>query len=323
MSVGPLLSVRDLEVTLHTPRGQARTVDGVSFDLMAGESLGIVGESGSGKSQTALAIAGLLPGRSSVRGSVQFDGHELRGLPPRKMRRLLGAQIGMVFQDPLSSLNPYLTVGAQMTEVAIEHLRTSRADAFLRAVEMLDRVRIAGAASALGRYPHEFSGGMRQRIAIAMMLLCRPKLLIADEPTSALDMTVQAQVLQLLAELQRELGLALILISHDLGTIGELCSRAVVMYGGRIMESGLCSSLFAAPEHPYTQALIAARLRMDAIRDLPLQPIPGQPPDPLAPVAGCPFHTRCAKAYATCERARPQMRQTVVRTLSACHLQDR
>jgi oligopeptide transport system ATP-binding protein len=322
MSAAPLLSVRDLEITLLTPRGQARTVDGVSFDLMAGESLGIVGESGSGKSQTALAIAGLLPGRSRVRGSVQFDGQELRGLPPRRMRRLLGAQIGMVFQDPLSSLNPYLTVGAQMTEVATEHLRTSHADALLRATEMLDRVRIAGAAAALARYPHEFSGGMRQRIAIAMMLLCRPKLLIADEPTSALDMTVQAQVLQLLAELQREFGLALILISHDLDTIGEVCGRALVMYGGRIMESGLCASLFASPEHPYTQALIAARLRMDAALDVPLQPIRGQPPDPLAPAAGCPFHTRCAKAYATCERARPQMRPTVARTLSACHLHD-
>jgi oligopeptide transport system ATP-binding protein len=317
-----LLSVRDLSVTLKARGAEVRAVDGISFDVQPGESVGIVGESGSGKTQTALAIVGLLPPRALARGSVTFDGQQLLGLAPRKLRRIRGAQIGLVFQDPLASLNPYLTIGAQMAEVAQQHLAMTRDEALRQAAEMLERVRLAGAEAALARYPHEFSGGMRQRIAIAMMLLCKPKLLIADEPTSALDVTIQAQVLCLLAELQRDLGLALLLISHDLGVIGELCSRTLVMYGGRLMEAGLTASLLAQPSHPYTQALIASRNHIDAPRDAPLKPIHGQPPDPSQPLPGCPFHPRCASAYGTCERVRPTARTTPAGSVSACHLHD-
>src|SRR5581483_1492133 len=261
-----LLSVNDLSVAIKTPDGVLRTVDGVSFDVAAGESVGIVGESGSGKTQTALAIMGLLPWNAKARGSIAFDGAELLRMRASKLNRIRGAQIALVFQDPKTSLNPHLTIGVQMAEIAERHLGVSRHEALQQSAQMLDRVRLSGAANALTSYPHEFSGGMRQRIAIAMMLLCKPKLLIADEPTSALDVTIQAQILALLAELQRDLGLAVILISHDLGVVAELCTRTLVMYAGRIMESAPTAALLAQPRNPYSRALLASRLRVDARR---------------------------------------------------------
>ena len=318
-----LLVVNDLSVAIRTRDGILRAVDGASFELAAGECVGIVGESGSGKTQTALAIVGLLARNATARGSVRFDGVELLRASRRKLNRIRGAQIGLVFQDPTTSLNPYLTVGVQLAEIVERHLGNSRTEALQQAVQMLDRVRLSRAANALTRYPHEFSGGMRQRIAIAMMLLCKPKLLIADEPTSSLDATIQAQILALLGELQRDLGLAVILISHDLGVIAELCKRTLVMYAGRILESGPTSALLAQARNPYSRALFASRLRVDApVRGL-LQTIPGQAPSIADRNAGCPFHPRCAQALDRCVTERPHLRATVTGTASACHLEER
>ncbi|HZP12837.1 MAG TPA: ABC transporter ATP-binding protein [Nevskiaceae bacterium] len=314
-----LLSVNDLSVAIKTPDGVLRTVDGVSFDVAAGESVGIVGESGSGKTQTALAIMGLLPWNAKARGSIAFDGAELLRMRASKLNRIRGAQIALVFQDPKTSLNPHLTIGVQMAEIAERHLGVSRHEALQQSAQMLDRVRLSGAANALTRYPHEFSGGMRQRIAIAMMLLCKPKLLIADEPTSALDVTIQAQILALLAELQRDLGLAVILISHDLGVVAELCTRTLVMYAGRIMESAPTAALLAQPRNPYSRALLASRLRVDARRRSLLPSIPGQAPTLDERKAGCPFHPRCGAAFDRCAKERPMLRATGGGTTSACH----
>jgi oligopeptide transport system ATP-binding protein len=318
-----LLRVRDLGVDIGSGRGVVRAVDGVDFDLAAGGSLGIVGESGSGKTQTALAIVGLLPANARCRGSVRFNGTELLRLRPRVRRQLRGAHIGLVFQDPMTSLNPYLTIGTQMAEVIERHQRLPRKEARHQAAQMLERVQIAAAGAALDRYPHEFSGGMRQRITIAMMLSCRPQLLIADEPTSALDATVQAQILALLAELRREMGLALILISHDIDVIGQMCDEILVLYGGRPMESGPTSQVLARPAHPYTRALLASRLSFDQPRAGSLPAIPGQPPEPSLRLDGCPFHPRCGEAFVTCRRARPPLRETAAGGLSACYLEER
>ncbi len=318
-----LLQARGLEVAIETRAGSLRAVDGIDFDVAVGGSLGIVGESGSGKTQTALAIMGLLAPNARCRGSLNFKGQDLLRLSARARSRVRGASIGMVFQHPMTSLNPYLSIGTQMAEVIQRHQRLPRAEAWSQAAQMLERVHIAAAGDALRRYPHEFSGGMRQRITIAMMLLCRPQLLIADEPTSALDATVQAQILALLAELRREMGLALILISHDVGVIAELCDEVLVMYGGRVMEAGATTQVLERPGHPYTRALLASRVRLDQPRTAALQVIPGQPPDLAQRTQGCPFHPRCGFAFATCERARPAGRPTLAGTHSACHLEDR
>ena len=317
-----LLSVRDLEVLIETRQGSLRAVDGLNFDLAAGDSLGIVGESGSGKTQTALALMGLLARNAQARGSVNFAGEELLRLKPRAMNRLRGAQIGMVFQDPLASLNPHLTIGTQLTEVLERHEGVALREARSRAVQMLERVHLADAAGALKRYPHEFSGGMRQRITIAMALLCDPQLLIADEPTSALDVTVQAQILDLLAELRQSMRLAVILISHDIGVVAELCRQTLVMYAGRIMEIGPTAQLLAQPAHPYTKALLASRPHLDGPRRALLDTIPGQPPRLTETIEGCPFHPRCSQVFATCRRARPVYRVAASGTLSACHAEN-
>ena len=320
-----LLSVRDLEVTFKTSQGAVRAVDGLSFDLQQGASLGIVGESGSGKTQAALAIMGLLPRGTRCKGSVRFGGKELLSLKPRALNALRGAGIGMVFQDPLTSLNPHLTIGTQMAEVLERHQGLRRRTALRESAKMLEAVALAsaaGAGKALKRYPHEFSGGMRSRIAIAMTLLCRPQLLIADEPTSALDVTVQAQVLRLLARLQDELRFALILISHDVNVVADLCRETLVMYAGRAMEIGATAQLLAQPGHPYTRALLASRPRLDLPRQQRLQTIAGQPPNPAEPIEGCPFRARCTGAFTTCERARPPLRRSTGGTLSACHAEN-
>jgi oligopeptide transport system ATP-binding protein len=302
----PLLAVRDLSTSFFTSRGEVQAVRGISFALEPGEILGIVGESGSGKSVTCMSVLGLL--RSSGRvvgGTALFEGRDLLALDDRELRKLRGNEIGMIFQDPMTSLNPTLTVGEQVIETILRHRDISRAAARQRAIELFELVRIPSAAKRLRSYPHEFSGGMRQRVMIAIALSCDPRLLIADEPTTALDVTIQRQILALLKELQARLGMAVILITHDLGVIAETADRVLVMYGGMVMEEAPVRDLFARPSHPYTRGLLASipDLRDDTHRRL--TPIPGSPPDMRRPPAGCPFAPRCPHAMAQCVAALP------------------
>lgn len=300
-----LLSVRELGISYPGSAGGVSVVEDLSFALDAGATLGIVGESGSGKSQTALAILGLLPRQAQVSGSVRFGGEELLGLPRARLDDIRGARIGIVFQDPMSSLNPHLSIGTQLAEVLIRHRGSSRAAALAKSARMLDAVRISDARGRLAQYPHELSGGMRQRVTIAMALLCKPELLIADEPTTALDVTVQAEVLELLDELRLALGLALVLITHDLGVVSESCERTLVMYAGRAVEYGATAALLHDPVHPYTRGLLAARPRLDAPRPARLRAIPGAPPDRGAQATGCPFAPRCEHVLAICRTMVP------------------
>jgi len=313
-----LLEVDNLEVSFRTPEGELRAVNGLSLEVGAGEALGVVGESGSGKSQTAMAIMGLLARNATVRGRIRFDGQDLLGLKPAQMNRIRGAQIGMVFQDPMTSLNPYLTVGTQMAEVLVQHRGMNQVAGLAESARMLEAVRIPDAARRLSQYPHELSGGMRQRVMIAMTLLCRPRLLIADEPTTALDVTVQAQILDLLGELRREFGVAVMLITHDLGIVGELCERTLVMYAGQLMESGPTAQLLSRPGHPYTRGLLDSRPALDSPLDVPLAAIPGTPPDLLRLPPGCPFQPRCPLAFEACLR-RPAVAERPGGVLRACH----
>ncbi|PPE74744.1 ABC transporter ATP-binding protein [Solimonas fluminis] len=313
-----LLEVDNLEISFRTPEGELRAVNGLSLEVGAGEALGVVGESGSGKSQTAMAIMGLLARNATVRGRIRFDGQDLLGLKPAQMNRIRGAQIGMVFQDPMTSLNPYLTVGTQMAEVLVQHRGMNQVAGLAESARMLEAVRIPDAARRLSQYPHELSGGMRQRVMIAMTLLCRPRLLIADEPTTALDVTVQAQILELLGELRREFGVAVMLITHDLGIVGELCERTLVMYAGQLMESGPTAQLLSRPGHPYTRGLLDSRPALDSPLDVPLAAIPGTPPDLLRLPPGCPFQPRCPQAFEACSR-RPAVVERPGGVLRACH----
>jgi oligopeptide transport system ATP-binding protein len=312
----PLLIVRELRIAYP---GGVQAVGGLGFELEAGQTLGIVGESGSGKSQTALALPGLLPPRAQVSGSVRFEGRELLGLDESTLNRIRGARLALVFQDPMTSLNPYLRIGTQMAEMLVRHRGLGQGAALAECAHMLDAVRIAGAAARLRQYPHEFSGGMRQRVLIAMALLCRPALLVADEPTTALDVTVQAEILVLLRELQEEFGLALLLISHDLDVVAQVCERVLVMYAGRVVESGPAAQLLAAPRHPYSAGLLAARPRLDTPPGQPLRAIPGQPPDPARLPAGCAFQPRCAAAGPACRELRPELLELQARRRCACH----
>jgi oligopeptide/dipeptide ABC transporter ATP-binding protein len=290
----PLLSVEDLRVHFWTGGGTVHAVNGISFDIGPGETLGIVGESGCGKSVTALALLGLLPRAGRVRsGSATFDGRDLLRLSQRALRRVRGRQIAMIFQDPMTSLNPVLTIGRQLREPLETHFGMSRKAATARAAELLDRVGIPSPDARISDYPHQFSGGMRQRAMIAMALACRPKLMIADEPTTALDVTIQAQILALLRELVAEERTALILITHDLGVVAGMCERVNVMYAGMFMETGSADQLFASPRHPYTLGLLQSVPRLDAARRSKLQPIEGAPRDMLRPPSACPFQPRC------------------------------
>jgi oligopeptide/dipeptide ABC transporter ATP-binding protein len=286
--------VEDLRVQFWTRRGTVYAVNGTSFEIAPGETLGIVGESGCGKSVTSLALLGILPRAGRVvGGTAMFEGRDLLSMRDRDLRRVRGREIAMIFQDPMTSLNPVLSVGRQIREAIETHFDMSRRAANLRAGELLERVGIPNPKARLSDYPHQFSGGMRQRAMIAMALACKPKLLIADEPTTALDVTIQAQILDILRELVREEGTALILITHDLGVVAGMCERLNVMYAGMFIETGTADQLFATPRHPYTLGLLESIPRLDASRREQLKPIPGAPRDMLAPPSACPFQPRC------------------------------
>jgi oligopeptide/dipeptide ABC transporter ATP-binding protein len=290
----PLLSVEDLRVEFRTERGTVYAVNGVSFDVAPGETLGIVGESGCGKSVTSLAILGILARNGRVTGGrALYQGRDLLTLRDDELRRIRGRDISMIFQDPMTSLNPVLTVGRQLREALEAHVSLDRRAAERRAVELLDMVGIPSPDLRARDYPHQFSGGMRQRAMIAMALACEPRLIIADEPTTALDVTIQAQILDLLRELVAERDTALILITHDLGVVAGMCERVLVMYGGLVMESASADDIFARPRHPYTLGLLLSVPRLDADRKVRLQPIEGAPRNMLTPPSACPFAPRC------------------------------
>jgi len=310
--VTALLEVRDLRTRFNTLDGVVRAVDGVSFDLARGETLGIVGESGCGKSVTALSILRLIPAETGriASGSIRFDGQELTSLDEEAMKRLRGHHISMIFQEPMTSLNPVLTVGTQIAENVVRHLRVPWKAGRERACEMLNLVRIADARRRLDEYPHQLSGGMRQRVMIAMALSCDPQVLIADEPTTALDVTIQAQILDLMLELKEKTGTAIVLITHDLGVVAETTERVVVMYAGRKVEEAPVEALFERPLHPYTVGLMRAIPRLDVEADISgkrprLQEIPGLVPILTQPITGCAFAARCALATERCRAEAP------------------
>ena len=305
----PLLSVRDLHVEFSGRGSTVRAVRGLTYDIGAGETVGLVGESGSGKSVSALSLLGLLPkrvGRISA-GSAIFEGQEILNLPEEKLRKIRGARIAMIFQDPLSSLNPVLTIGRQITEAVEIHRGVSHKEARKRATELLELVGIPDADARLDNYPHQFSGGMRQRAMIAMALSCEPSLLIADEPTTALDVTIQAQILELLRRLRTELQMAVLLITHDLGVVAGFADRLAVMYAGRIVELGPTETILSDPAHPYTVGLLRSLPRLDRPRQVALTPIEGSPPDLASDLRGCPFAPRCMWRLDRCSTDDPPL----------------
>ena len=317
----PLLSVQNLSTFFHTESGVARSVDGVSFDIGAGETLGIVGESGCGKSVTALSILRLIqqPGRIEAGSRIEFEGKDLVTLDDAGMRNIRGNRISMIFQEPMSALNPVFTVGDQVAEVARVHAKGSRRDAWNHAVEMLALTGIPSAEERAKQYPHQLSGGMRQRVLIAMALMMKPALVIADEPTTALDVTIQAQILDLLRDLQTKFGTSILMITHDLGVIAETASRVLVMYGGEIVEEADVGVLFASAHHPYTEGLMHAMPQITESRER-LNVIPGTVPPPTAWPSGCRFRDRCQYAWEKCETEHPPLYQIGERHTSRCHL---
>ncbi|SDP31288.1 ABC transporter ATP-binding protein [Actinacidiphila guanduensis] len=320
------LSVRDLRIQFHTDDGIVKSVDGLSFDVRRGRTLGIVGESGSGKSVTSLGIMGLHRGaRAKVSGEVWLDGEELIGADPDKVRRLRGSKMAMIFQDPLSAMHPYYTVGSQIVEAYRVHHKVSRREAAERAIEMLDRVGIPEPRKRFRDYPHQFSGGMRQRAMIAMSLVNNPELLIADEPTTALDVTVQAQILDLIRDLQQEFGSAVIMITHDLGVVAEVADDLLVMYAGRAIERGTAEKVFTQPQHPYTWGLLGSMPRLDRERSERLNPVKGTPPSLINVPSGCAFHPRCPYAALTggsSDSVVPELREVAPGHVVACHLAE-
>ena len=321
-----LLEVEDLRVHFRTQDGLVKAVDGVSYSLERGRTLGIVGESGSGKSVTSLAVMGLHHGSSAqISGHIRLDGEELVGAPPARVRELRGDKMAMIFQDPLSSLHPYFSIGSQIVEAyRVHHPDATKKQARQRAVDMLGRVGIPEPSARVDDYPHQFSGGMRQRVMIAMSLCNDPELLIADEPTTALDVTVQAQILDLIHDLQSEFGSAVVMITHDLGVVAELSDDILVMYAGRVAEYGSAADIFGQPGHPYTWGLLASMPRMDRERLTRLVPIPGTPPSLIRVPSGCPFHPRCRYGHLNGGRSEtevPELRATEeTGHLVACHL---
>ncbi|MFE1311792.1 ABC transporter ATP-binding protein [Streptomyces sp. NPDC058755] len=319
------LSVRDLRIHFNTDDGLVKSVDGVTFDVRRGQTLGIVGESGSGKSVTSLGLMGLhRAANAKVSGEVWLDGQELIGADPDEVRRLRGRKMAMIFQDPLSAMHPYYKVGTQIIEAYRVHNKVSKKVARTRAIEMLDRVGIPEPAKRIDGYPHEFSGGMRQRAMIAMALVNNPELLIADEPTTALDVTVQAQILDLIRDLQKEFGSAVIMITHDLGVVAEIADDVLVMYGGRCVERGPVGEIFDQPQHPYTWGLLGSMPRIDRETADRLTPVKGQPPSLINVPSGCAFHPRCPYADLpkgnVTRTVRPELQQVEGGHWSACHL---
>lgn len=316
----PLLSVRDLVVGFDTEGGLLRAVDGVSFSVSRGRTLGIVGESGCGKSVTALSLLRLLPQPSGkiLGGEIAFDGIDIARATPEQLHALRGARIGMVFQEPMTALNPVHRIGRQVAEVFLLHRTKDKAEAHRLAVAMLAKVGIPSPEIRAMEYPHQLSGGMRQRVVIAMALACSPALVVADEPTTALDVTIQAQILDLMRSLQRELGMALILITHDLGVVAEMCDDVLVMYGGRVAEYAPVEEIFRNPKHPYTQGLLRAIPRLDAERKSRLSTIPGQVPGLAEMPAGCRFQNRCPLAAPACEK-QPPLETVAAGHTVACH----
>ncbi|MFZ3102246.1 MAG: ABC transporter ATP-binding protein [Desulfitobacteriaceae bacterium] len=317
-----LLKVDNLSTSFFTYAGEVRAVSNVSFYVDEGEALGIVGESGCGKSVTVQSVMRLIPNPTGkiVGGQIRFLGQDLVKLSEREMSDIRGKSIGMIFQDPLTSLNPVLTIGLQMTEVLQRHEELGKWEAMKRAEEYLEMVGIANAPHRLKQYPHEFSGGMRQRVMIAMALLCNPKLLIADEPTTALDVTILAQMLELLIDLKQKINISIVIITHDLGVVAGLCSRIIVMYGGKIVENGTVQDIFKASQHPYTWGLLNSVPRIDATSRTKLTPIPGTPPDLLNPSVGCGFMARCSHAMKICAEQPPEVTEINPGHQAACWL---
>lgn len=304
----PVLEVRDIHVSFDTHEGEIQAVRGVSFDLYEGETLAIVGESGSGKTVTVQSLLGLIPrppGRIK-QGLIIYRGREITRLSERELDKIRGAEIGYVFQDPMTSLNPTMTIGKQIGEVLVKHRRMSKDKATRHVIHLLRSVGISNPSGRLRQYPHQLSGGMRQRVMIAMALAASPKVLIADEPTTALDVTIQAQILDLLKSLKEQMGMSMILITHDLGVVAEVADRMIVMYGGKVVESGTVEDVFKRCRHPYTQGLLSSMPRMDRPEEK-LKPIPGNPPEMLSPPKGCPFVERCQYAMKICNEWMPDV----------------
>lgn len=301
-----LLEIKDERLSFFTPAGEVKALNGVSFSMEEGEVLGIVGESGSGKSVTAYSVMGLTahPGKL-IGGTINFNGHQIDKMSEKEMRKIRGNEVSIIFQDPMTSLNPVYTIGNQITEVICLHTGKSKKEAHDRAKELLELVGINEPAKRLKQYPHELSGGMRQRVMIAIALACEPKLLIADEPTTALDVTIQAQILELMQELRKKLGMSIIMITHDLGVVASMCERIAVMYAGHIVEYGTADEIFYEPKHEYTKGLIKSIPKLNVQETERLVPIEGQPVDLLNPPAGCPFAPRCANCMKICLREMP------------------
>ncbi len=301
MALENLLRVRDLKTSFFTYAGEVRAVDGVSFEVAVGEAVAIVGESGCGKSVTAMSLLRLIPEPGKVlAGSVELGGRDLLRLKEREMRHVRGNDISMVFQDPMTSLNPVLTIGTQLAEAIRQHQKVEKDKARARAIETLEMVKIPSPDKRLAQYPHQLSGGMRQRVMMAMALSCHPRLVIADEPTTSLDVTIQAQIIELLKEIKKATGMSIILITHNLGVVAGLATRVIVMYAGKIVEYGPVKEIYQIPQHPYTWGLLKSVPRLDAAEKRRLVPIYGQPPDLLKPPAGCRFHPRCDHAMKVC-----------------------
>ncbi|WP_027417375.1 ABC transporter ATP-binding protein [Aneurinibacillus terranovensis] len=317
-----ILEVKDLHVSFHTYGGEVKAIRGINFEVKKGETVAIVGESGCGKSVTAQSIMQLIPSPpvDYKQGHIMFNGQDLLKKSEKEMEKIRGNDIGMIFQDPMTSLNPTMKVGQQIAESLIKHQGLSRAEAHERALQALKLVGIPQPDKRVNQYPHEFSGGMRQRAMIAVALACRPKLLIADEPTTALDVTIQAQILDLMKELQMQTGTSIILITHDLGVVAEMCDRVVVMYAGEIVETGTIDDIFYHPQHPYTKGLLNSVPRLDMNKNEPLKPIVGTPPDLIAPPVGCPFFARCEYAMEICRGHKPELEEVGRGQYSACWL---
>ncbi len=317
-----LLDIKNLTISFDTLDGTVNAVNDLSFSLEKSETLAIVGESGSGKTQAMLGIMGLLASNGHASGEILFNNQSLLSMPAKNLNKIRGKDIAMIFQDPMTSLNPYLRISTQMTEVLVHHEGMDEARAKQRAVEMLDLVKIPDAKKRIDYYPHEFSGGMRQRVAIAMALLCHPQIIIADEPTTALDVTVQAQILKLFGDIKQEFNTAIIMITHDLGVVASVAEQVLVLYAGQMMELGSLDDIYYSPENPYTRGLLHSAPRANQKHDEVLYSIPGNPPNMLETPSGCPFHLRCEFKDQLCLEKRPNLIETTPGHWKACHREN-